>query len=304
MLNLVPHPAAHADSLWLLVPPPLPPLTLRSTSPAPSEPTEPSEESLLLLELWASLTGAPSAIPPEVWDMPLADLDFEGVCAVVKQIMTALSTRIPFLWEEPLEYADCLDDLRTYFTIPVYPQAVDLCGGDYIYGGPVLMWVAALCGYEVEALPYPLPATRPQGLNVLDMDMVDFAVPDGHPLTGLRDIIRMLLHTTDTFFLDACPSCWQSHGEDFVEWTEENITWLADHAAQTLVILERIGVLEQWVADDPTRIESVWQTLVDAYTAPTIQPPPPPKTLIEVWGLMPPEEEPLPSDDTLTGVPL
>lgn len=286
MLDPVAHPASYSDSLWLLTPPSCYPTVLPS-NPMPAAQTE---ERLFFLELWASLTGAPSVIPPALWQTGVAALDLAGVGAILEQILTALTTKIPFLWWEPLEYADSVEDLRHYLTIPVAPQGIDMCSGDVIYGTPVLMWVAALCGYGVEDEVYPLPEDLPQGLEILELAEMVLQLPSEHPLAGLTAIIHVLLHSTGTFFLDACPSCWQPHGEDFVDWTDENIAWLADQAAQTNLILARIDALEAWVAEDPTRIETVLQTLLGTYTPP--QPSPRPQTLAELWGFIPADQTP------------
>ena len=40
------------------------------------------------------------------------------------------------------------------------------------------------------------------------------------PLDGLPDLIKMVLHETDTFYLDACPLCGHFSGTEF-EWRED-----------------------------------------------------------------------------------
>lgn len=275
MLEPCADPLVYAPTTWLLTPPPLP-------LPRPHL----SDQEAMVLELFATITGAPSAIPPEVWQSSVLPHSFPEARNLLKQIYTALAERIPYLHWDFLEWEEDAVVLAHFLQIPVDPVGIDGCNGEVFGYGGVLSWVATLCGYMAEEVPYPLPEEMPVGFEVFDLSPFLAKHYEGQPLAGLADIIEMLNHTTGTFFLDACPACWHSHAEDITDWTDENLEWLEQDALRTSAILARVDTLETWVRADPARIEVVWQALLEAHT--TIQAQAAqarPQTLLEVWEL-------------------
>ena len=182
--------------------------------------------------------------------------------------------------------------LHSFFQIPVVPAGVDTCNGDIDGSGAVLTWVGALCGFTVDELRYPLPEAMPQALDLLDLAPLLATRYAGLPLAGLADVVNVLDHRTGTFFLDACPACWQPEMDDATNWEDENLDWLEHDAACALAVLERVDALEAWVAANPARIWEVWQAIVDTHTLEQAAlARKRPKTLMELWGNVP-EEEP------------
>lgn len=289
MPSLTPDPLVYPPPLWLLtLPPPAP-------TPCFSEP------EVAILDLLATITGAPSAVPPELWDAPIPQLSLPATRDLLKQICSSLSERIPFLAWDFLEWEEDTEALFPFRQIPVDPVGVDICNGEVVGCGAVMTWVAAVAGYATDTLPYPLPEAMPPGFEVLELTEFVATLHEEHPLAALADVIDVLDHTTGTFFLDACPACWHSHDEDITDWTDENVTWLEEDATRALAILERIDALEAWVKAEPERMTLVWQALLDAHIAQEAQEvaSSPPKTLIEVWGLAPEGENA--SDGSETG---
>jgi hypothetical protein len=275
MSHPYPDPLVHTRTSWLLTPP-SPPL------PRPHL----SDQEVGVLELFATITGAPSAIPPDLWHSPVLPQSFPEVRALLKQICTALAERIPFLHWDFLEWEEDAVVLSHFLQIPVEPVGIDGCNGEVFGYGGVLSWVATLCGYLADEVPYPLPEEMPVGFEVFDLSPFLAKYYEGQPLAGLADIIEMLNHTTDTFFLDACPACWHSNAEDFTDWTDENLEWLEQDALRTSTILARVDALEAWVRTDPARIDVVWQALLEAHTTLQVQEAQArPQTLLEVWEL-------------------
>lgn len=276
MPPLTPDSLVYPPTPWLLtLPPPAP-------TPCFSEP------EVATLDLLATVTGAPSAIPSELWDTRVPQLSLPATRDLLKQICTSLSERIPFLTWDFLEWEEDAEALFHFQQIPVEPVGVDSCNGEVVGCGTVMTWVAALCGYMTDTLPYPLPDEIPPGFEVLELTEFVATLQEGQPLAALAYVIDVLDHTTGTFFLDACPVCWHSHDEDITDWTDENIAWLEEDATRTVAILERIDALEAWVKAEPARMTLVWQALLDAHTAKEAQEvsASPPKTLMEVWGLL------------------
>jgi hypothetical protein len=284
MLYPASNAASHPAPTWLLVPPPL------------LEDIHLSEEAAVVLDLLTTVTNAPAAIPPDLWDAPIRSLQADTASDLLKHICTALATRIPFLsWDMP-DWDEGIEGLHAFFQIPVVPAGVDTCNGDIDGSGAVLTWIGALCGFAVDDLTYPLPEELPLELDLLNLAPLLATRYAGHPLAGLADVVNILDHRTGTFFLDACPACWQPEMDEGTEWDDENLDWLEQDAARAQVIMDRIDALETWVAQKPTRIGEVWQAIVDTHTleqeAVARQRP---KTLMDVWGSVPLEA---PEDDT------
>ena len=270
---------ADATTPRLLVPPPPP--AVRSLP----------EEAALVLNLFATVTAAPSAIPPDLWDAPLETLTAESATGLLTRICTYLTPRIPFLSWEVLGWEEDTDALYAFFRIPVMPIGLDTCNGDVVASGAVFTWVSALCDFAVDQLVYPLPRDVPPDLDMFDLVPALTNRYTGHPLAGLVDMIEVLDHRTGTFFLDACPACWEADQDEGTEWDDENLAWLEQDATRTQVIMDRIDALEAWVAADPLRIGAVWQALLEAHTVHTQHADADhrPKTLMEVWGIVPQE---------------
>lgn len=262
------------------------------------------QEAALVLDLFATITAAPSAIPPDLWDIPLETLTADCATVLLNRICTHLTPRIPFLSWEVLDWEEDTDALHSFYRIPVVPIGLDTCNGDVIGTGAVFTWVGALCDFAVEELVYPLPQDVPPDLDMFDLVPALTNWYPGHPLAGLVDMIEVLDHRTGTFFLDACPACWEAEQDEGTEWDDENLAWLEQDATRTHVIMDRIDALEAWVAEDPTRIAEVWQALLEAH-AQHADADPRPKTLMEVWGIVPQEATDADMDPTvLEGVTL
>lgn len=286
MPEFTPDPLPHPPAPGLLTLPPPPPRPLRDTL-----------QEMEVLHLLATITGAPTAIPPALWQTPVRHMSLPQTRDLVKQICTSLAERIPFLAWEFLDWEEDAEALEYFRRIPVEPVGVDLCNGEVVGGGAVFTWVAALAGYLVEGLRYPLPDEMPDGFDVLEMTSF-LGVPDvTHPLAALADVVDVLNHNTGTFFLDACPVCWHAQDEDIADWSDENVAWFEEDATRALAILERIDALEAWVKAEPARMTLVWQALVDAHRAQAAQEATaPPQTLVDLWGRVPEGEVPAEMD--------
>lgn len=278
----VPHPAP----LWFLtpLPPPLPHSHF-------------SEEQADSLAVLAAITGAPSAIPVPLWETPLHSLALAEVQPLLKSLCTSLSTTIPLMPPSLWEMEDIRDVLHYFHHIPVFPIGIDSCNGDVVGFGSVMCWIGALVGLSTDALDFPLPTEAPPGFEITDLAPVLAKEHAGHPLSGLADVVEVLLQDTGTFFFDACPSCWHSFTEDVTTWTDENIAWLQEDALKAQALQARIDALEAWVAADPQRIDAVWQALLDAYTTyeaalEELRQGFRPKTLVELWGGIQDDGEP------------
>lgn len=245
----------------------LPPAPGLLSLPPPPVARPVTQAEIECLTLLTALTGAPTAIPPDLWHTPVRALSLQATCDLLKQIGMSLTERIPFLAWELVEWEEDAEILSHFLQIPVAPVGIDICNGEVVGCGALLTWVAALAGYGVEELPYPLPDEIPIGFEVAELSLLPDVEAANHPLSALADVLNLLNHTTGTFFLDACPFCWQAEGDEITEWTDENLAWLEADAKRTLAILARIEALEAWVKAEPQGIALVWQTLLDAHAA-------------------------------------
>lgn len=84
------------------------------------------------------------------------------------------------------------------------------------------------------------------------------------PLDGLSSLIKMVLHDTDTFYLDGCPIC-PCSGPDF-KWTVKNFKWLQEDWLLAKPIYKKSQKLIKWSNNNQERLKEVSAILKKAHS--------------------------------------
>ena len=85
------------------------------------------------------------------------------------------------------------------------------------------------------------------------------------PIDGLPSLIKMVLHETDTFYLDACPICGSFSGPEF-EWTVENFKWFREDWRKAKPIYSKSDQLIKWTNKNQDRLRAVSAILRKAHS--------------------------------------
>jgi hypothetical protein len=76
-----------------------------------------------------------------------------------------------------------------------------------------------------------------------------------HPnMADVPDVFQVIAHATHNFWLDTTDEMLSAY---FLGWTQDNVVWLVDEWREAKAILERFGVVVDWLLDEPQHFAEI-----------------------------------------------